>query len=318
MSDPNWLLSTLAQSTAAVVAIVGGFLVSRLVQLSSEKEGLRRRLTNARDELKHVVTLFDAAHEYRLENSRNAFFGWVLDDLVRRDKDFDSQALLEKNIPRGSSLEEMAEYLDEIIQRVDAAFANVSAYLRPSDTRDVTIEDLEARGMKVAQEDREIYDSIEYNQLNDLPERTYDAGPFGLMVNPVPHFRIPPIVSPAIATTELRRLDDSIREEQELLSRRSILQAEIARLSAAIEQIGRPVGVTPAVWILGIYSVLGIVVPVAVMAFFPLAVDAWVAWTLVGLFVIGLALVVIYIYWYARALNADSQSKSDGSVGGEA
>ena len=61
MSDPNWLLSTLAQSTAAVVAIVGGFLVSRLVQLSSEKEGLRRRGANAQDELRQVTKLFEAA-----------------------------------------------------------------------------------------------------------------------------------------------------------------------------------------------------------------------------------------------------------------
>lgn len=41
--DPNWLLSTEAQSAAALVAIIGGFLVSRLVSLSSEREGLRRR-----------------------------------------------------------------------------------------------------------------------------------------------------------------------------------------------------------------------------------------------------------------------------------
>ncbi|QNO38662.1 hypothetical protein H4J02_06635 [Protaetiibacter sp. SSC-01] len=314
MSDPNWLLSTLAQSTAAIVAIVGGFLVSRLVQLSSEKEGLRRRLTNARDEQKHVAQLFEVAHEYRLENSREAFFGWVLDDLVKRDEDFDPQALLEKNIPRGSSLNEMAEYLDEIIPRVDAALANVGAYLSPSDTRDVTIEDLEARGMKVPPEDREIYDNIEYNVLDDLPERTYDAGPHGLLINPVPHLRVPLMESPAITTTELRRLDDSIREEQELLSRRSMLEAEIARLAAAIEQIGKPVAVTPAVWILGIYSVLGIVAPVAVMAFFPLTIDAWLAWALVGMFVVGLALVVIYIYWYARSLNAGASKQP---VGGE-
>ncbi|WP_416174870.1 MAG: DUF2207 domain-containing protein [Bifidobacterium crudilactis] len=303
MSDPNWLLSTLAQSAAAVVAIVGGFLVSRLVQLSSEKEGLRRRRTNAQDELKHVTRLFEAARGSRLANSREAFFGWVLDDLVKRDEDFDAQALLEKNIPRGSSFDEMVEYLNEIIQRVDAAIANVNAYLSGDETRDVTIEDLEARGMKVPPEDRDIYDSIEYNLLDDLPEKTYDAGPHGLLINPVPYLRVPPIESPAITTTELRRLDESIREEQELLSRRSMIEAEIARLSAAIDQVGKPVGVTSAVWILGIYSALGIVAPVTVMALFPTILDLWLAWMLVGLFVAGLALVVGYIYWYARRLS---------------
>jgi hypothetical protein len=47
MIDEGSLLATLAQSSAAVVAIVGGFLVSRLVQLSSEREGLRRQLVRA-------------------------------------------------------------------------------------------------------------------------------------------------------------------------------------------------------------------------------------------------------------------------------
>lgn len=58
--DPGWLLSSLAQSTAAVVAIVGGFLVSRLVQLSSEREGLRRQLQHTLDELAHVNKAYAA------------------------------------------------------------------------------------------------------------------------------------------------------------------------------------------------------------------------------------------------------------------
>lgn len=322
MADPNWLLSTRAQSTAAIVAIGGGFLVSRLVQLSSEKEGLRRRLESARDELKHAEKLFAAAHEYRLQNSREAFFDWVLDDLVTREEDFNPATLLDEYIPRGSPVEEMAGYLDEIIARVDAARMNVGNYVRQDDTRDLTIEDLEQRGMIVPQEDRVIYDSIESNVLDELPERTYNAGAFGMITNPMPFVRLPQIDSPAITTTELRRLDESIREEQDLLSRRSMLDAGIARLVAAIEQIGKPVGVTAAVSILGIYSVLGILAPVAVMAFLPLNIVTWLTWTLVSMFTAGLAMVVIYVYWYAKSLNGDrtrvnvSRDGRDAATGG--
>lgn len=305
MADPNWLLSTLAQSTAAVVAIVGGFLVSRLVQLSSEREGLRRRLTHARDELQHVDELFAAAHSYRLENSKETFRGWVLDDLVKQGGDFDPEAFLDENIPRGSSIEEMEEYLGDIIARVDVARKNVGAFLRQDDTREVTIEDLEERGMTIPREDRDIYDSIDSHLLDELPERMYDAGPFGLMANPVPYVRFPQIDSPAIASTEFRRLDESIREEQDLRSRRATLDAEITRLVAAIEQIGKPVGVTSAVSILGVYSALGIVAPLVVMAFLPSKIDTWLAWTLVSMFTAGLAMVVGYIYWYARVLSND-------------
>lgn len=100
MIDEGSLLATLAQSSAAVVAIVGGFLVSRLVQLSSEREGLRRQLDRAHDELKHVAASYEAAHGYRLANSRQDFYGWVIDDLIKADPaTIDRDAVLRDKIP---------------------------------------------------------------------------------------------------------------------------------------------------------------------------------------------------------------------------
>lgn len=42
MQDPNALLTTLSQSSAVMVAIIGGFLVSRLVALSRLIIGLQQ------------------------------------------------------------------------------------------------------------------------------------------------------------------------------------------------------------------------------------------------------------------------------------
>lgn len=54
MSDPGPLLATPAQSSAGIVAIIGGFLVSRLAAMSSECEELRRQLTATKDRLWRV------------------------------------------------------------------------------------------------------------------------------------------------------------------------------------------------------------------------------------------------------------------------
>jgi len=43
-SDPNWLLSSTAQSAAALVAIIGGFLAARVLAFNSDKEATGRRL----------------------------------------------------------------------------------------------------------------------------------------------------------------------------------------------------------------------------------------------------------------------------------
>jgi hypothetical protein len=42
-SDPNWLLSSAAQSAAALVAIVGGFLAARVIAYNSDRDAAVRR-----------------------------------------------------------------------------------------------------------------------------------------------------------------------------------------------------------------------------------------------------------------------------------
>jgi hypothetical protein len=47
------MLATVAQSAAALVAIVGGLLVSRAVQLNSERENLVRTAEDLHREISH-------------------------------------------------------------------------------------------------------------------------------------------------------------------------------------------------------------------------------------------------------------------------
>ena len=47
-ADVNWLLSAITQSAAALIAIVGGLLVSRYVSLHAEQQGARRRADDLR------------------------------------------------------------------------------------------------------------------------------------------------------------------------------------------------------------------------------------------------------------------------------
>jgi len=43
-TDPSWLYSTIAQSSAAIVAIIGGFITATLLRLAAEKKSLIKRL----------------------------------------------------------------------------------------------------------------------------------------------------------------------------------------------------------------------------------------------------------------------------------
>jgi len=50
-TDPNWLYSTIAQSSAAIVAIIGGFITATILGLIAEKKSLVKQLSNKRRNL---------------------------------------------------------------------------------------------------------------------------------------------------------------------------------------------------------------------------------------------------------------------------
>jgi hypothetical protein len=52
VTDPNWFYSTIAQSSAAIVAIVGGFVTSNILSLITEKKRLTDTLREKRNILK--------------------------------------------------------------------------------------------------------------------------------------------------------------------------------------------------------------------------------------------------------------------------
>ncbi len=302
--DADVLLATLAQSTAAVVAIIGGFLVSRLVALSSERDGLRRQKTTAEAHLLSVAADYRAAHTVRLEYSRANFEDSVLSDVVNRK--LDPQALLRDRVPRGSSTEEMRPVLEALIARVIDANKAIRAKLKQSDDERVDLDDLVNRGLVVPASEQDIYDHVMYQlRTEELPSQTFQGFPLNLGATIFPPMHVDP------GGIAARRLDESIRDEQNLLGRKVGLEQEVERLASEIELIGRPVGVTSAIGILAAFSFVGIAAPLVVMVLNLPTLEAWLEWWMLGAFLVGLAAVLGYILWYARTLS-DPVEAADG------
>ena len=89
IGDPNWLYSTIAQSSAAIVAIIGGFITASVLLLLAEKRSIANQLNEREARLDGLV-------------SRGGLFG-------RRGKD-DSESFREDEI---SSLEREVESLKD-------------------------------------------------------------------------------------------------------------------------------------------------------------------------------------------------------------
>jgi hypothetical protein len=297
MSNPTAFLSTLAESAAAIVAIVGGFLVSRLVALSSEREGLRRQLRRAEDQLSHVTTLYHDAHETRVATSVRDFTEWTLEKVIPvAPETLDREDLLER-IPRASSRDEMEPVLDALLQRVADAKDQIGRHVYEDDTSDIDLDTLRQRGLLVAEEDLDLYEQIMEQATESLPR------PSSAFYVPSYRSALRHIVSSDAVATDMRRLDDAIHEEHDTAARKLGLETEIVRLRSEIELVASPIGVFPAIVILALYSVVGVVLPVIVMAANPDTLETWKIWVLAALFAGGLAAVLGYMFWYVRTLN---------------
>src|SRR5262249_16685546 len=157
------------------------------------------------------------------------------------------------NIPRGSSSDEMGPYLDTLVADVARVRDDIAIYLGPTDTNRLKLDDLISRGLMVPDADKELYEQV----VADVAAHLASQGSCFAF----PQIRLPSLIGltdPATRSTEMRRLDDSIREEQNLHGRKTILESEVTRVITEIERLGRPAGVTSAIVILSIYSVLGI------------------------------------------------------------
>jgi len=52
--DPNWLYSTISQSSAAIIGIIGAFLTSKILMISGEKKSLLKRRAELKLEIKNL------------------------------------------------------------------------------------------------------------------------------------------------------------------------------------------------------------------------------------------------------------------------
>jgi hypothetical protein len=298
MSNPNAFLSTLAESAAAIVAIVGGFLVSRLVALSSERDGLRRQLAQVEIQRQNLTTAYEDTHEQRLHGSQRTFGDWVVADIVEAAPNEPDRATLLEKIPRGSSVEEMSSYLDFLIQRVGDIVAELTTHIRPGDTRGLQMSELEARGLIIPTGREEFYLEIFDEHAKKLPR---DSDPFSVFGT---SSLTPPLPSLTITTdVQIRRLDELINREETLQSQKLLLDAETQRLQNEMATAGRPTGVTPAIVVLSTYAATGVVAPIVAMAISPSKLSTGMTWLLVVLFVGGLIAVLGYIAWYAHGVT---------------
>jgi hypothetical protein len=302
--DPSWLLSTTAQSAAAIVAIVGGFLVSRLVSLVGEREGLlgrkqeiEARLTVLRDDLDAVTddTLAVARDWFREE--------WLAKYVERRGEPFEVP-VYEGEIFIGSEPENYQPWGDELAAQVRDAFARVEEAM-PRPRISATVDELRELGVDV--------DGMGEDLVGLVAEHIADERrPPGVQVAPKSrHIDITGDIRSEF--TQLR-----IAEQKRRVERRDVLrsdvrsrEAEIAIVESWLLNFREPEGIRLAFGVLTYFALVGVVLPLVLLAQRPVPRGPWSRGGIVAFFVTGLGAVLVTMWSAVKRLRVEPRAEPE-------
>ena len=299
MADPNWLYSSTAQSAAAIVAIVGGFITSRLLGLSAERSALQNELAAKQSKLK---ALQNQDHGLGEESQRlDAWKGlWRMELTRYGDPIPELQQLRAEN----ADLQELdpaivQEVYEEWRSRLEAAFSFVRDNAGLIEAADTNLSKwLSKHRLSIEGLDRHLVSSafkdVAEARRTQAREEARKRSPFGIVM---------PDLSSAFTGLAMPLVDggtvkqdpkERIREERRNLAAQiEILQSDVAHLGERLSAFRYPPNMWWGLGILAYLAVGGVIVPLALL---PVDVHReQLKWTVLVLFSSGILALFLYI-----------------------
>ena len=290
MESLNDLITTIIAATAGLVAIIGGFLVSRVIAIASEQNGIKRRIREIKNDLLAKREMKDTAEKFLFEDDLNDFVtdeninrmlhGKSLDTIITED-DYDYLTKDEVE-PYYKQLQGMASEILSFINKSDDCFEKFNEFKQAyNDFR--------------YPERIDWYEKIfkQIKEIND-PEPQF---PFGsLKFKPISH--VPPNTDYKDTRKERDRLIDDIR----------VLELQQEEQLKILNDYGKPKWVWSGLFVLVYACIVGIVYPSTLL---PYPKDKYddvlTKWFLLGLFFSQLLALIIYLGIATYKLTNDKE-----------
>jgi hypothetical protein len=311
--DPDWLLSTTVQASAVLVAIVGGFLVSRLVDLSAKRaEMIERR--NHRDRLRLIKQAeYNDLHADRVAESSNWFTDRHQDDLLAARGEGDIESMLDW-IPVGSSTEEMRPVAERFTRSMQAAFADIESKFPPGTAPPRTCRDLEKSGIAIPEKARFVYELVANHIAQEIDSRrqkqesgvTVSWNTSVVDINPPPSkFKVP------MSSLIVERQDARIDLERQLGAELRAYGSELALIDEEFARFKNPDAMLGAIIVLVYLVLVGIALPTILMSLRPVPDGPLSRIAVVAAFISGLLVLLAYLLFRLRALKPPKQSNEN-------
>lgn len=294
---PQWIYSSLATTTGACVAIVGGLLVSRLVSLSAERGGLSRRIRELTEAQSVKQSELSSVRSVRFATCEKWFEEHHLETLLVERGRVNANELINGFVPRGTKPEEEMQLALNLIGTVKNAFAAIENRF-PEEIPPSTAEELREHGVDIPSNQDLIYERVSSQLASDRSKNTAHD-----------HFSFP-MISPLMPTPDIvfERHDKSIAREKELEEEIKVLASTITVLVQDSHSLGKPKYLWLAVGVLTYFAVAGAIVPLGFLAFNPTDNSIGARTLTFVLFVSGLMGVFLYIIVAIRDLQKPADS----------
>ncbi|UYY98646.1 hypothetical protein OJ967_25385 [Peribacillus frigoritolerans] len=275
----NGLITTIIAATAGLVAIIGGFLVSRVIAIASEQNGIKRRIKEIKnDKLAKVEMLFSAENFLfkddlndfvSKENIKRIILGRTLEEVIEEDE----YTYLSKD-----QLEPYYEQLKEMYAELMELHGSTKAYYEKFSEFKKVFTDYKYP------DHMEWYERI-FEVIDDMAQPEAQ-GPFSHMkFKAIPH-TLTPNTDYKDTKKERDRLNDELR----------ILDLQLEDIMKIYNDYGKPKWVWSGLMVLVYACIVGIVYPSTLLPY-PKNVydDVLTKWFLLGLFFSQLLFLIIYL-----------------------
>jgi len=295
--DPGWLYSTGAQSAAVLVAIIGGLLVSRLVALAVERQGLLRRIEEMESQSNFIEANF-VTYQVRVRERCHALWRkWLIESYVLHRGDPPPNEVEDK-VPRGSSMTETSQWGSELSERVKRTFQAVESVLTPTEIW-IPPEELASRGVDI-ESDPDLLERVTTTIRNN---RRIASPMRGLIPSVFPTTSLGPIIAAGHSDVPTQRHDENIARRERYESEFSQLRAQLAILHHQADPLATPPNVAFGTFALIAFAALGVGFPLLLLAINPVPTAVGIRTAVVCAFAVGLGLVLRFIVEQWRSLG---------------
>lgn len=285
IGDPNWLYSTIAQSSAAIVAIVGGFITATVLMLMAEKRSLTNQQTDKESRLSALK--FEEKEAFKTYETMRVdkFFNAITDDLKKEDElpslevlmkrypgwNLDHE-ILEREYEKISKLRlEARQFIEQHSDKIGLEkFVLFDEWVRENDLAisSYDYQLLEEEYYRFCAREEEI---LEEEKRKVEEERRKATPPY---LRGMFEIKMPTVMPLSLPLTEYelyrrqkedRRLEDVEGRLSSVRHEIFLLESEVANLNARLRTFSYPPNLGWGVVVLGYLAVFGILLPILII-----------------------------------------------------